>query len=87
MTLNQALAKAIGEVKNVYVNDIFYLSSKIGLERWHDRQMWYSNKYALSYEAIPLLAHNLAALIGAIYGKSKKVLVADLDNTLWGVSI
>ncbi len=30
------------------------------------------------------LARSLASIIRAIYGKSRKVLVLDLDNTLWG---
>ena len=41
-------------------------------------------KYALSMEAIPTLAFNVANIIKAIYGKNKKGLVLDLDNTLWG---
>jgi FkbH-like protein len=30
------------------------------------------------------IARSLAALVGAIYGRSRKVLILDLDNTLWG---
>ena len=30
------------------------------------------------------LAHNVAAIVKSVYGKSKKCLVLDLDNTLWG---
>jgi FkbH-like protein len=41
-------------------------------------------KYALCVPAIPLLAHNVAKIIRSIYGKNKKALVLDLDNTLWG---
>lgn len=41
-------------------------------------------KYALCVPAIPLLAFNVANLVKSIYGKNKKALVLDLDNTLWG---
>ena len=34
--------------------------------------------------AIPELAFNLANMIKAVFGKNKKALVLDLDNTLWG---
>ena len=34
--------------------------------------------------AVPEFAFNLANIIKSIYGKNKKVLVTDLDNTLWG---
>lgn len=82
--LNLEFAKSAREIKNLYINDINYLSSYIGLRNWFDKSLWYSAKYALSYEAIPELAHNLGNIINAIFGKSKKCLVLDLDNTLWG---
>ena len=41
-------------------------------------------KYALAVPAIPYLSFNVANVIKSIYGKNKKGLVLDLDNTLWG---
>src|SRR5262249_34323680 len=35
-------------------------------------------------EFIPLYADHVARIIAAIRGKSRKVLVLDLDNTVWG---
>ena len=35
-------------------------------------------------EASVALARSLASLVRAMYGQSRKVLVLDLDNTLWG---
>lgn len=67
-----------------YINDINYLSAEIGLKTWHDSFLWYNYKYALSFEAIPYLAQNISNIIKSIYGKNKKALVLDLDNTLWG---
>jgi FkbH-like protein len=43
-----------------------------------------SGKYALSMESIPELAFNISKIINSIFGKSKKCLVLDLDNTCWG---
>jgi FkbH-like protein len=68
----------------VLINDIHYLSSWLGLDQWHDLSVWYNFKYALSLQSIPYLAKNLSNIIKTIYGKSKKCLVLDLDNTLWG---
>lgn len=82
--LNLEFAEKARSIKNLYINDINYLSSYIGLHRWFDQSLWYTAKYALSYEAIPELAHNLGNIINAIFGKSKKCLVLDLDNTCWG---
>lgn len=82
--LNTSFSHAAANRQDLYLNDIHYLSSWFGLERWYDRLYWYSYKYAMNYEAIPFLAANISAIIGAIYGITKKCLVLDLDNTLWG---
>ena len=41
-------------------------------------------KYAMTLDAVPELAYSLTRIIRSIYGKNKKVLALDLDNTLWG---
>jgi FkbH-like protein len=85
--LNAQFAQASRETDNLYVQDINYLASVIGLDKWWDSTFYFAYKYALSYEAIPHLAFNLVNMIRAIYGKSKKCLIVDLDDTLWGGSI
>lgn len=67
-----------------YINDINYLSACFGLAKWHDFQAWYLYKYAMSLDAVPELAYSISCIIKAIYGKNKKVIDLDLDNTLWG---
>jgi len=52
--------------------------------RWFDPRYWNLSKQAVSLEAVPLLARHTAAVIGADLGVSRKCLVLDLDNTLWG---
>lgn len=70
--------------EHFYINDIQYLSAAYGLEKWSDSLFWHMYKYALCLPAIPELALNVSNIIKAIYGKNKKALVLDLDNTLWG---
>lgn len=41
-------------------------------------------KYAMCFEAIPSLAFSVSNIIKSIFGKNKKALALDLDNTLWG---
>ncbi len=69
---------------NFYINDIDFLASCFGLQRWNDPYYWHMYKYAPALPAIPELAFNLANIIKSIFGKNKKALVMDLDNTLWG---
>ncbi|HAN21239.1 MAG: HAD family hydrolase [Clostridiales bacterium GWF2_36_10] len=67
-----------------YINDINYLSSCYGLDKWADLSYWYMYKYALCIEAIPYLSFNISNIIKSVFGKNKKLLVLDMDNTLWG---
>ena len=69
---------------NFYINDINYMASCYGLQKWSDPFYWHMYKYALAVPAIPEFAYNLANIIKSLYGKNKKGLVLDLDNTLWG---
>ena len=41
-------------------------------------------KYAMCFEAIPSFAFSVSHIIKSIFGKNKKALALDLDNTLWG---
>ena len=68
----------------LYICDINYISADYGLSEWSDPFYWYMYKYGLNASAIPYLAMNVANIIKSIYGKNKKGLVLDLDNTLWG---
>lgn len=69
---------------NFYINDIHYLSACFGLDKWSDPLFWHMYKYSLCLPAIPSLSFNIANIMKAIYGKNKKSLVLDMDNTLWG---
>ncbi len=70
--------------KGVYINDINYLSSYHGLSAWHDETVWYAYKYPFAVRMIPYVAQNIASIISSLFGKSKKAMILDLDNTLWG---
>ena len=70
--------------ENFYICDINYLSAAYGLDAWSDPFYWHMYKYALCVPAIPTLAHNVANIIKSIFGKNKKGMVLDLDNTIWG---
>ena len=67
-----------------YINDICWISANYGLKEWSDPYYWYMYKYSPALPAVPDLAFNLSNIMKSIYGKNKKALVLDLDNTLWG---
>lgn len=82
--LNLMFAEYAKAHDNFYLNDINYAAASYGLERWADPGYWHMYKYAVSMQAIPEFSYNLSHIIKAIFGKNKKALVLDLDNTLWG---
>ena len=82
--LNQKFYSYASCTKNFFINDINYVSSCYGLDKWANQFYWHMYKYALEVPAIPYLSFNLANIIKSIYGKNKKAFVLDLDNTLWG---
>lgn len=82
--LNALFAQYAREHKDFYLHDLNYLSADYGLEKWADPLFWHMYKYALCMEAVPTLAFSVSNIIKSIYGKNKKALALDLDNTLWG---
>ena len=82
--LNEKFYQYAREHENFYIHDINYISAAYGLDKWADPFYWHMYKYAMCMQAIPEFAYNLSNIIKAIFGKNKKSLVLDLDNTLWG---
>ncbi len=70
--------------KQVFLHNIEALSANHGKRNWFDPRLWHLAKSAVSFDCQPYYADSLAAEIAALFGKSKKCLVLDLDNTLWG---
>ena len=82
--LNMAFADYAESHEGFYINDINYLSACYGIDRWSEPAAWHMYKYAMCIPAIPDFAFNLAGIIKSVFGKNRKSLVLDLDNTLWG---
>jgi FkbH-like protein len=70
--------------QNDLVVDIAFLASKVGLDAWNDARGWHKAKLPSPLDAVPLHADHICRLLGAARGKTRKCLVTDLDNTLWG---
>jgi FkbH-like protein len=60
------------------------LSALAGKRRWFEPRYWHLSKQAVSPECQPALARHTGAVIAASVGISRKCVVIDLDNTLWG---
>jgi FkbH-like protein len=64
--------------------DAAALAEEVGLNQWHDPVKWTFGKFPFALEILPLYSDWVGRLIGAARGKTRKCLVLDLDNTLWG---
>jgi len=82
--LNRMFGEYARTHENFYIHDIQYESALYGLEKWSDPFYWHMYKYAMCVPAIPYTAFGIANIIKSIYGKNKKILALDMDNTLWG---
>ena len=82
--LNERFYEYARTHENFYIHDINYLASAYGLDKWAEPFYWHMYKYAMCMQAIPEFSYNLSNMIKALFGKNKKTLVLDLDNTLWG---
>ncbi len=82
--MNLRFADYAQEHSNFYLLDLNRTSAEYGLERWHDRSYWYMYKYMCAREAVPYIGYQLALIVKSVYGKNRKLLALDLDNTLWG---
>ena len=70
--------------KRIVLVDIARVAGWIGTARWHDAGQWHSAKLPFDPELIPLYADVVARTLAAVRGTTRKCLVLDLDNTLWG---
>ena len=82
-SLNDQLAHAAAQ-DGVMLLDLAQASARDGIDAWFDVSRWLQGKMEIAPQAAPRYGELLARLIGALRGRSRKCLVLDLDNTLWG---
>lgn len=73
-----------GVSKGTIIFDIAYIASKVGLRNWENPKLKHYSKHPFSLEVNGEVAFAASRLLGATIGTSKKCIVLDLDNTLWG---
>ncbi len=82
--LNVEFARHASANRKLLMHDVSALSARLGRSSWFDWHRWYAYKILTTPDASLAIARSLTAMVRAIYGKSRKCLVLDLDNTLWG---
>lgn len=82
--LNRKLEEHSAATNYLHIFDYDRFCSAAGQGGPQDHKMYYLAKSALTLPATRSLAHEYMRYILPLKGRSKKCLVLDLDNTLWG---
>ncbi|HEX3876700.1 MAG TPA: HAD-IIIC family phosphatase [Bryobacteraceae bacterium] len=81
--INRAIRDLASETEGIVV-DIAGAAETVGLANWHSPEQWNIAKLAFSQDYAPLYAEYVCRAISAVRGATRRCLVLDLDNTLWG---
>ena len=69
---------------DTFIVDIAGLAANVGLANWHDPTLWNMAKLPFAQRYVPIYADYVCRILAARLGKSRRCLILDLDNTLWG---
>jgi FkbH-like protein len=84
---NDDLAEIARGLENTYVLDYDALVARVGREAWTDRRMALYARAPVAPQHYWRLAGFYVRHLRPLYGLTKKVLVLDADNTLWGGAV
>jgi len=81
--MNLELAKRLSALANVYVLDASRWMSAVGPAAYNAKA-WYMGKMAFGRPALAEAASEIRSALSAISSGPRKLLIVDLDETLWG---
>ncbi len=81
--MNDRLARAVERMQNVFVLDAqrWLASARDG---GVDPKLWHAGKIAFTHDVLVEAAHDLRAAVRGLSGGTRKLVVVDLDDTMWG---
>ena len=81
--VNRGIALSVAGTEDLLL-DVAHIAETVGLADWHDATLWNMGKLPFASAFLPLYADHVCRLVAALRGKSRKCLILDLDNTVWG---
>ncbi len=70
-----------------FIFDVANLASDLGVMNWHDSTFYNLGEFPFNNDFLEVYSYKLSNLISIIKGNVKKVLILDLDDTIWGGTI
>lgn len=81
--LNERIAD-LAATSDALLLDVAGAAARDGLDAWFDVRHWLQGKMEVAPAAASRYGELLARVLAAQHGRSRKCLVLDLDNTVWG---
>ena len=82
--INLYLKEKLNNIKNVHLIETKEIFKTLGIDRCINYRQWYTAKVLFTVEWFDALASEVLIRLKPLVGRTKKVLVLDCDNTLWG---
>ncbi|MDR1719609.1 MAG: HAD-IIIC family phosphatase [Dysgonamonadaceae bacterium] len=82
--LNYELMSFAAASTNFFICDVASVQNLIGKRTLFQPAIYVNTEFVFSLDAIPMVAQRTVDIIAAAYGRFKKCVIVDLDNTLWG---
>lgn len=73
-----------GKRSNLYALDIADLIADIGRREFYSDKMWYMSSMPYSRTGLASVAEEIDRVLRSAFDSRRKIIVLDLDNTLWG---
>jgi FkbH-like protein len=83
MRMNVRLSENICEAANIYLLDAWRWAGIAGKNMFNPRS-WYMGKIPFANEVFKEAAVDISSFLGVLSGSTKKIIILDLDDTLWG---
>lgn len=82
--LNSDLSSFAAKNNNVFILDFNRLIRLHGYKSIFDDKFWYLGRVRHSRQGFQVLSQELKNILSCLSGRTKKMLILDVDNTLWG---
>ena len=82
--MNQHLFEELNNEKNIHILNSSKWLQNCGVTKAYNSKLWYLMKNPFSNEFLKEAIKDITNLYSSIIGLSKKLLILDLDDTLWG---
>ena len=82
--LNDEIRRLLTDTGNAFVVDMNLCLARVGAQRFYDSRYWHRSRLPYTVEALEAIADEEVKFLRPMMGRTRKCLVLDCDNVLWG---